>query len=335
MSAHHRRHARSSFALLVLASSLLIGSVGFLSLKFGGAAIATAARAGGILRSSCSCAGAGVSSGYMTALTTALLVVGAAALLFLAVRFAMLVARTRRFVSSVAVVPMSAKLKEVAEAVGVAQDVREFDNGLATVFCAGLLRPKIYVPSSVVGLLDAGELRAVLEHERFHIRHRDPLRLILADLVRVFPGFAPVVDDYRATVELAADEEVIDRMADGASLGRALLRLLSAQGFLQQSRVAAVAFFNSANRRIDHLLGVGAPAPKGRRILCIVGSVIVAATALYAGLRLTPPAAARATALTNGQCIMPPSCRTPAAPKSVVPTYTSSSTVTLLSATAR
>jgi Zn-dependent protease with chaperone function len=46
----------------------------------------------------------------------------------------------------------------------------------ATAFCAGLLRPRVYLTEGVVRVLDPGALDAVLVHESAHARRRDPLR---------------------------------------------------------------------------------------------------------------------------------------------------------------
>jgi Zn-dependent protease with chaperone function len=43
-------------------------------------------------------------------------------------------------------------------------------------FCAGLFRPRIYVSSAAISLLDESALDAVLAHERRHAECRDPLR---------------------------------------------------------------------------------------------------------------------------------------------------------------
>ena len=47
-------------------------------------------------------------------------------------------------------------------------------------FCAGFLRPRVYVSRGAVELLTPDELRAVLQHEHHHWRMRDPLRLASA-----------------------------------------------------------------------------------------------------------------------------------------------------------
>lgn len=48
--------------------------------------------------------------------------------------------------------------------------------GALIAFCAGTLRPRVFVTRALVSHLRADELDAVLLHERNHSRRRDPLR---------------------------------------------------------------------------------------------------------------------------------------------------------------
>src|SRR5207237_9218309 len=77
-------------------------------------------------------------------------------------------------------------------------------------FCAGLLRPRVYVSSGAVALLDEAALRAVLAHERHHARRWDPLRLAIARVIAralfFVPGLAELVRRQRAIAEVRADE---------------------------------------------------------------------------------------------------------------------------------
>ena len=65
-------------------------------------------------------------------------------------------------------------------------------------FCAGLLRPRVYVSTGAVAILDQEALSAVLAHERHHARRRDPLRLaigrVLARALFFLPGLADLLD---------------------------------------------------------------------------------------------------------------------------------------------
>ena len=51
------------------------------------------------------------------------------------------------------------------------------DDAQPRAFCAGLLRPRVYVSTGALALLDDAALSAVLAHERHHACRHDPLRL--------------------------------------------------------------------------------------------------------------------------------------------------------------
>jgi Zn-dependent protease with chaperone function len=86
-------------------------------------------------------------------------------------------------------------------------------------FCAGLLRPTVYVSQRTIELLTDTELDAVLAHEHHHRRVRDPLRFacgrILSEALFFVPVLRPLCDRYSDLAELSAD-----RAAVRASAGR-------------------------------------------------------------------------------------------------------------------
>lgn len=79
---------------------------------------------------------------------------------------------------------------------------------LATV---GLLRPRVVVAEDVRGTLDPAALVAALAHERVHVRHRDPLRIWLAqiatDLQWPSPWARRRFEHWLGALELARDDE--------------------------------------------------------------------------------------------------------------------------------
>lgn len=97
--------------------------------------------------------------------------------------------------------------------VGVIRDPRP------QAFCAGYLRPAVYVSRRTVELLGDAELDAVLAHEHHHRRVRDPLRVacgrVLSEALFFVPVLKPLCDRYADIAELSAD-----RAAVRASAGR-------------------------------------------------------------------------------------------------------------------
>jgi Zn-dependent protease with chaperone function len=76
-------------------------------------------------------------------------------------------------------------------------------------FCAGLLRPAVYVSAGTLRAVSAPELRAILAHEHHHRVRRDPLRMVLARAVsnafRPIPPLATLADEHASLTDLAAD----------------------------------------------------------------------------------------------------------------------------------
>ena len=100
-------------------------------------------------------------------------------------------------------------------------------------FCAGLARPRVYVTSGAIELLDPQALEAVLLHERHHAMRRDPLRLAAARVVARALFFLPWLRDLHghelSFAELGADEHAV-ATASGSrtALARAMLSITDA-----------------------------------------------------------------------------------------------------------
>jgi Zn-dependent protease with chaperone function len=156
------------------------------------------------------------------------------------------------------------------------------DDARPRAFCAGLFRPRVYVSSGAVGLLDASALRAVLEHERHHARRRDPLRLacgrfIIGALLFV-PGRKELERRQRALTELSADESAIGAAHDGGpALARAML------SFSERSQEDDPSGIDP--ERVDHLLGDWhAPSWRFPATLCAAALAVVSLLLAIAAL---------------------------------------------------
>lgn len=119
-------------------------------------------------------------------------------------------------------------------------------------FCAGSLRPSIYVSEGALDRLTDGELRAVIAHERHHLRTRDPLRRLIArsfaDSLFFIPVLRRISDRYHALGEVAADEAAVSTIGERRPLASALLK------FSEHEPVPApVAGIDP--ERVDHLMG--------------------------------------------------------------------------------
>jgi Zn-dependent protease with chaperone function len=134
-------------------------------------------------------------------------------------------------------------------------------------FCAGYLRPRIYLSSGALQLLSERQLGAVVAHEWHHLRRRDPMRILLARLLADSIFFMPVLrrlsERYGRLSELAADETAV-REAGAGTLAAALL------AFGEKGDPAVVV--GIARERVDHLLG--RDARWELPILLLAGSII-------------------------------------------------------------
>jgi BlaR1 peptidase M56 len=124
-------------------------------------------------------------------------------------------------------------------------------------FCYWFLSPRVCVSTALVRRLDHDELRAVLLHERYHLRHRDPLRLVVARYFAAGLYVVPVVDEllgfYTLQKEIAADEEAV-RVHGVASLASALYKLLPDADDVSLGLLVPVSSLSVTEARIDQLV---------------------------------------------------------------------------------
>jgi Zn-dependent protease with chaperone function len=157
---------------------------------------------------------------------------------------------------------------------------------------AGFLRPKVYVSSGLLAMLDDRELEAVLQHESAHVRRRDPLRRLVGRAARRALFFLPVVHDlwdrYHAGAELAADAGAVNRVGRDP-VARAFLKLLDLQGQAGELR-AASGFATMLDLRAAYLLaprsGVRLPAIRRARLAASIG---IPAMLIVPAPWVTPP----------------------------------------------
>lgn len=134
------------------------------------------------------------------------------------------------------------------------QRVTVIGGATPVAFCAGVLRPRIYISTGTVATLSDLELGAVIAHERHHARLRDPLRVLLsralADGLFFLPALRSLGERYGELAELAADREAVRASRDDAApLASALLSF----------EAADPAVVGIAPERVDHLMGERSP----------------------------------------------------------------------------
>jgi Zn-dependent protease with chaperone function len=128
-----------------------------------------------------------------------------------------------------------------------ASDVTVLASDGVHAFCAGLLRPRIYVSAGAIRRLGDDELAAVVAHERMHRARRDPLRIVTTRLLGEALFFVPPIRllarRYDTLAEIAADDHALAAVGGDTSVLAA----------------AMLAFDGGvAPERADHILGVRA-----------------------------------------------------------------------------
>jgi BlaR1 peptidase M56 len=162
------------------------------------------------------------------------------------------------------------------------------DPGTATV---GLLRPWILFSPHLAKGLDHRQIEAVLAHERAHARHRDPLRILLAqvatDLQWPWPQARVRMRRWLVALELARDEEARAVGVEGADLADAILATARFNRHLSLPAAALTGEASALKERIDRLLAppsptTGALANSGGALLTGAASLLVTAVTLGA-----------------------------------------------------
>ena len=128
----------------------------------------------------------------------------------------------------------------------------------ATAATVGVIRPRVVIAPAFWRAIDDLARRAVRAHEHAHARHRDPLRVWVAQLATdlQWPGrganhrFA----EWRRALELARDEEVRREGVDGADLAAAVIAALRFSTANASPAVSIVGHHHGVRDRIARLL---------------------------------------------------------------------------------
>jgi Zn-dependent protease with chaperone function len=184
-----------------------------------------------------------VFSGETVISLTVLVLVGTClAVLVLAIRSGLRHYRAQRVALSKLPVQYEARYRGVGLTV--------FTHEHPEAFSAGLLKPRLFLSRGALHNVATAELAAVIEHEVHHCRRRDPLRLLIVQLISDALFFVPAMQRlsqrYRTLAELAADDAAVSKGSCPGTLAAALL------AFTEGTRPGVVGI---APERVDHLLG--------------------------------------------------------------------------------
>jgi len=184
-------------------------------------------------------------------------------------------------------VRVPARVRAAASGLGLEGRVDVVGDDRPFSFCYWFLRPRICLSTGLVRRLERDELRAVLLHERYHLLHRDPLRLVVARYFAAGLYVIPVVDElvgfYTLEKEIAADQEAVRAAGDVSALASALYKVLPDADEVSLGLLVPVSSLSVTEARIEQLVA-------GRRIalslspisVALSGGALVAATVLVA-----------------------------------------------------
>jgi Zn-dependent protease with chaperone function len=154
-------------------------------------------------------------------------------------------------------IPTSRRVARLAHELGLDGRIDVVGDARAFSFCFWFRNPRICLSTALVHRLDDDELRAVLIHERYHLRHRDPLRVVIARYFAAGLYVVPVVDElasfYALQKEIAADDDAV-RHVGVAPLAAALYKLLPDAPDREFGLLMPVTGLSVTEARIDRLV---------------------------------------------------------------------------------
>jgi Zn-dependent protease with chaperone function len=186
---------------------------------------------------------------------------------------------TRRLQASIEELRLAPRpeLLEAARRIGVSGRVDLLNAGESFSFTYGLAKPRIAVSRGLAESLSDEELDAVLEHERYHVRNLDPLKLFVARMLAPTLFFVPVLRELRsryvAARELAADRRVLHRQGRRPLAG-ALYKVAGSPAWVQLTPAAAIGGGEALDARVRQLeTGVAPTAPPFSRSIVLFSAL--------------------------------------------------------------
>ncbi|MCA1683260.1 MAG: M56 family metallopeptidase [Actinobacteria bacterium] len=182
-------------------------------------------------------------------------------------------------------VPAPRRLASIASPMGLAGRVDVVQDPRPFSFCYWFRSPRICLSTGLIKRLDDAELRAVLHHERYHLRQRDPLRLVIARYFAAGLYVVPVVEElveyYSVQKEVAADQAAVRAMGGVRELASALFKVLPDAEDVDLGLLVPVGSLSVTEARIDQLVD-GRPVPfvLSAASLALSGGALAAAAVL-------------------------------------------------------
>lgn len=166
--------------------------------------------------------------------------------------------KTKNFIKTVLKnrVTIPSKVQNIASQLDIIDKVDTVKNNTFSSFCYGFFFPRICLSLKLVNTLTKKELKAVLIHESYHLKNKDPLKVLLSQVATSIFFFVPVLKDfqkyYTLTKEINADQLVI-KTNFLKELKSALVKTLN-HATPRMSGIASFASENDLQQRVDILM---------------------------------------------------------------------------------
>ena len=152
--------------------------------------------------------------------------------------------------------PLPGPLARAANAAGMTGRVLLVDSPERFSFVYGALQPRVAVSRGLIEAASDDEVGAVLEHERYHVRNLDPLKVFLARALPAaffyLPAFRGLESRYVAGRELAADRRAVEK-SGRKSLAGALFKVVRGPSWPELDTAAAIGGPELLNIRLAQL----------------------------------------------------------------------------------
>ena len=180
--------------------------------------------------------------------------------------------------------PLPAPLARAADAAGMTGRVLLVDSPERFSFAYGALQPRVAVSRGLIEAASGDEVGAVLEHERYHVRNLDPLKVLLARALPAaffyLPVFRGLESRYVAGRELAADRRAVEK-SGRKSLAGALFKVVRGPSWPELDTAAAIGGPELLDIRLAQLESGVEPDVRGPTRAAVAASLL-GATALTA-----------------------------------------------------
>jgi beta-lactamase regulating signal transducer with metallopeptidase domain len=160
--------------------------------------------------------------------------------------------------------PTGARVAAAAERTGLSGRIDVVASERPFSFTYGVVSPRVAVSHGLVELMSDDELDAVLEHERYHVRNGDPLKILITRTLRPALFLLPALKDldarYVAGRELAADRLAVQRSGRQPLVG-ALAKVVNTPEWPDLQPAAAIGGGEHLDVRVSQLETGEEPGP--------------------------------------------------------------------------